>query len=97
MLGMDSDKMSMISMSLGAALAGLAAVTIFPLGSITVESGYSVLIYAVAVCIVGGLGSWPGAVVAASSLAMGRFSPTSLLRHTIRPFLPWGLLSLRSF
>lgn len=65
MLGMDSDRMATLSLALGSALAGLAAVTILPLGNLTVESGYRVLIYAVAVCIVGGLGSWPGAVIAA--------------------------------
>jgi branched-chain amino acid transport system permease protein len=65
MLGMDSDRMATISLAVGSALAGLAAVAIVPLGNLTVESGYQVLIYAVAVCIVGGLGSWPGAVVAA--------------------------------
>ena len=65
MLGMDSDRMATVSLALGSALAGLAAVAILPLGNLTVESGYNVLIFAVAVCIVGGLGSWPGAVVAA--------------------------------
>jgi len=72
MLGMDSDRMATISLALGSALAGLAALTILPLGNITIESGYSVLIYAVAVCIVGGLGSWPGAVIAAFVLGYGQ-------------------------
>ncbi len=65
MIGMDSDRMATVSLALGSALAGIAAVVILPLGNITVETGYNVLIYAVAVCIVGGLGSWPGAVIAA--------------------------------
>jgi branched-chain amino acid transport system permease protein len=64
MLGVNSDRMAMISLSIGSALAGLAAVTILPLGSITAEMGYKVLIYALAVCIIGGLGSWAGAVLA---------------------------------
>jgi len=34
------------------------------LGNIVVETGYQVLIFAVAVCIVGGLGSWGGAILA---------------------------------
>jgi branched-chain amino acid transport system permease protein len=38
---------------------------LLPLGNIVVESGYNVLILAIAVCIVGGLGSWAGAVLAA--------------------------------
>lgn len=65
MLGIDSDWMATISLAFGSALAGLAAVIILPLGNLTVESGYEVLIYAIAVCVVGGLGSWPGAVIAA--------------------------------
>jgi len=64
MLGVNSDKTAMISLSIGSALAGLAAVIILPLGSVTVEAGYKVLIYALAVCIIGGLGSWAGAVLA---------------------------------
>lgn len=65
MLGMDSDLMATISLSMGAAFAGLAAVAVIPLGNLNIEAGYNVLINAVAVCIVGGLGSWPGAVIAA--------------------------------
>ncbi|MGD9819808.1 MAG: branched-chain amino acid ABC transporter permease, partial [Desulfomonilaceae bacterium] len=64
-LGIDSDKMAVVAMALGSGLAGVAAVTLFPLGNIVVEAGYNVLIMAVAVCIVGGLGSWTGAVLAA--------------------------------
>ena len=65
MLGIDSDLMAVVAMGLGAMLAALAAVLLLPLGNIVVESGYNVLILAIAVCIVGGLGSWMGAVLAA--------------------------------
>jgi branched-chain amino acid transport system permease protein len=65
MLGIDSDLMAVVAMGIGAMLAALAAVLLLPLGSIVVESGYNVLILAIAVCIVGGLGSWMGAVLAA--------------------------------
>ena len=64
-LGIDSDRMAVISMALGAGFAAAAALILLPLGNIVVESGYNVLIMAVAVCIVGGLGSWTGAVLAA--------------------------------
>ncbi|MDQ1333505.1 MAG: branched-chain amino acid transport system permease protein [Thermodesulfobacteriota bacterium] len=65
MLGIDSDLMAVVAMAIGAMLAGLAGVLLLPLGNIVVESGYNVLILAIAVCIVGGLGSWMGAVLAA--------------------------------
>ena len=65
MLGIDSDLMAVVAMAIGAMLAGVAGVLLLPLGNIVVESGYNVLILAIAVCIVGGLGSWMGAVLAA--------------------------------
>jgi branched-chain amino acid transport system permease protein len=63
MLGIDCDRAATIAMAIGSALVGIAAVVIIPLGAITVETGYDVLIFALAVCIVGGLGSWLGAVI----------------------------------
>jgi branched-chain amino acid transport system permease protein len=64
MLGIDSDMTAIISLAIGSGLAGLAAILILPLGNIVVEQGYNVLIFAVAVCVIGGLGSWTGTIVA---------------------------------
>jgi len=64
MLGIDSDRMAVIAMAMGSILAGLAAIALLPLGNIVVEAGYNVLILSIAVCIVGGLGSWVGAIIA---------------------------------
>jgi branched-chain amino acid transport system permease protein len=65
MLGIDSDRAAVISLAIGSALAAIAAILILPLGNITIDNGYSVLIYALSVCIIGGLGSWSGAIIAA--------------------------------
>ena len=65
MLGIDSDLIAVVAMGFGSMLAALAAVLLLPLGNIVVEAGYNILILAIAVCIVGGLGSWMGAVIAA--------------------------------
>ena len=64
MLGINSDMTAVISLAVGSGLAGLAAILILPLGNIVVEQGYNVLIFAVAVCVIGGLGSWTGTIVA---------------------------------
>ena len=64
MLGIDSDMTAIISLAIGSGLAGFAAVLVLPLGNIIVETGYNVLIFAIAVCVIGGLGSWGGTVVA---------------------------------
>jgi len=64
MLGIDSDMTAIISLALGSGLAGLAAILLLPLGNIIVEVGYNVLIFAIAVSVIGGLGSWGGTVLA---------------------------------
>jgi branched-chain amino acid transport system permease protein len=73
MLGIDADRTATVAVALGSALAGLGAVALLPLGSIVVEEGYKVLIYAVAVCVVGGLGSWAGTVAASFVLGFAQY------------------------
>ena len=69
MLGIDSDVMATLSLALGAALVGLAAIVVLPLGYIATESGSNILVSAIAVCILGGLESTAGVIVA--SLLIG--------------------------
>lgn len=64
-LGINSDRIAGISVAFGSGLAAVAAVLILPRGTISVNEGYEVLVNAMAVCIIGGLGSTPGVVVAA--------------------------------
>jgi len=71
-LGINSDQVAMLSVSFGAAYAAIAAILILPLGTINVEQGYSVLINALAVCIVGGLGSTGGVVLASFLIGYGQ-------------------------
>ncbi len=78
MLGIDSDRAAVISLSIGSALAGLAAVLVLPLGNVTTEAGYRVLIYALAVCIIGGLGSWGGTILASFVLGFAMIISTAL-------------------
>lgn len=64
-LGINSDRIAGLSVAFGSALAAVAAVVILPRGTISVNEGYEVLINAMAVCIIGGLGSTVGLVLAA--------------------------------
>jgi branched-chain amino acid transport system permease protein len=80
--GIDSDWIGMLSVSIGAGLAAVAAAIIVPLGTISVSEGYDVLLNALAVCIIGGLGSTGGVIVA--SLVVGfaqRFTDTYVGSH----------------
>ncbi len=64
MLGINSDLIGTIAMAIGSALTAFAALIILPLGNVVVEEGYKVLIYALAVSIIGGVGSWAGTILA---------------------------------
>ena len=64
-LGINPDRIAALSMGFGSALGAFAAIVILPLGTITVDAGYDVLINALSVCIVGGLGSTFGVIIAA--------------------------------
>jgi branched-chain amino acid transport system permease protein len=70
--GINSDMIGMLSVSIGTAMAAIAAITILPEGLITVNRGYEVLIIAFAVGIVAGLESTIGIVVAAFILGFSQ-------------------------
>ena len=80
--GMDSDRIATLSVSFGAGLAAIAATVIIPLGTISVSEGYDVLIRALAVCIIGGLGSTGGVILASFVIGFAeRFTDTYIGSH----------------
>lgn len=80
--GIDSDRIGALSMAFGAGLGAVAAIAILPLGTIAVEGGYEVLINALAVCIVGGLGSTLGILVASVMIGFAQtFTANYLAPH----------------
>ena len=68
-LGIKSDWTAALSLGMGSAMAALAARAILPLGIISINVGYDVLLIAVAVGIIGGLESVVGILV--GSLILG--------------------------
>ncbi len=80
--GMDPDRIATLAVCMGAALAAVAAVIIVPLGSIAPEEGYDVLIKALAVCIIGGLGSTGGVILASFVIGFAeRFTDSYIGSH----------------
>ena len=64
-IGLNNNYLAMLSMGIGAVLAVIAALCIIPQGFLTVDGAYEVLIYALAVGVLGGLGSTIGIIVGA--------------------------------
>lgn len=80
--GIDSDWIATLSVSFGAGLCAVAALFIIPLGTIAPGEGYDVLIKALAVCIIGGLGSTGGMIVASFIVGFSeRFTDTYIGSH----------------
>lgn len=63
-VGINPERISMLSLTLGSMVCSLAAILILPLGTISVDTGYEILLKALAVCIIGGLESTLGILVA---------------------------------
>jgi len=64
-IGLNNNYLALVSMGIGAALAVVAALCIIPQGFLTVDGAYDVLIYALAVGVLGGLGSTAGIIAGA--------------------------------
>jgi branched-chain amino acid transport system permease protein len=64
-IGLNNNYLALLSMGIGAVLAVVAALCIIPQGFLTVDGAYDVLIYALAVGVLGGLGSTTGIIVGA--------------------------------
>ncbi|MBP1741464.1 MAG: branched-chain amino acid ABC-type transport system, permease component [Deltaproteobacteria bacterium] len=73
-VGIESDWIGSLSMALGAALAAIAAMVILPLGMMESSIGLEVLIYALAVAIVGGLESTLGMIVGSFIIGFGQIA-----------------------
>lgn len=71
-LGINSDRIGTLSVALGAGLAAIAAIVILPLGTVSIIEGYDVLLNALAICIIGGLGSIGGVVLASFIIGFGQ-------------------------
>jgi len=81
--GINSNRISVIAIGVGTALAGLAGGLIAPLTNINPHMGHNVIVTAFIVTIVGGVGSLSGAVLAAVLYAMFHTFITVYLGATI--------------
>jgi branched-chain amino acid transport system permease protein len=68
-LGVNTDRVSVIVVSLGAALAGLAGALVAPFQAVNPGMGTSIIVIVLIVVVIGGIGSIAGAMIA--SMAMG--------------------------
>jgi branched-chain amino acid transport system permease protein len=78
-VGIDSDWTAMYSFAIGAGFAAIAAVMILPLGIISINAGYEVLIIALAVTVLGGLESTKGLILGCVILGYAQIATATLV------------------
>ncbi len=88
--GINSNRISMMAIGIGAAMAGLAGALIAPITNINPHMGHNVIITAFIVTIVGGVGSLSGAVIASVLYALFHTFVTTYYSGTIATI--WGLV-----
>ena len=81
--GINSNRISMIAICVGAAMAGLAGALMAPLTNINPHMGHNVIITAFIVTIVGGVGSLSGAVIASLLYALFHTFVTTYFNGTV--------------
>ncbi len=81
-LGVDTDRLSLLVVGLGTGLAGLSGVVAAPLMALSPSMGNFILIESFIVVVVGGLGSFSGAFIAA--LLIGQIHNLGAV------YLPWA-------
>ncbi|HET6507907.1 MAG TPA: branched-chain amino acid ABC transporter permease [Baekduia sp.] len=90
-LGINVDRVSLIVVCLGAALAGLAGVLAAPYFSVSPGMGQSILITVLIVVVVGGIGSVGGAMIAALLLGLVQIMGNVWL-PSVAVLVPYALL-----
>lgn len=102
-LGINVPRLFTVVFALGSCLGGLGGALASPLGSLSLDMPVRIIVEAFAVVVIGGLGSWPGAVL--GSLLIGQLEAFGILFiprfHMAFVFMlmavvlvarPWGLL-----
>jgi branched-chain amino acid transport system permease protein len=76
-LGINVPRLFTLVFALGAWLGGLGGVLASPLGSLSLDLAVRIIVEAFAVVVIGGLGSWPGAVL--GSILIGQLEAFGIL------------------
>jgi len=87
-VGINPDRVSMLSLMLGAMIVSLAAILILPLGTISVDDGYDILLKSLAVCIIGGLESTLGVLVASFILGYAEILTAMYISASLSMVVP---------
>ncbi|MBC5810140.1 MAG: branched-chain amino acid ABC transporter permease [Candidatus Eremiobacteraeota bacterium] len=92
LVGIDADKVSMLVFAISGGLAAAAATLIASISLIYPSMGFTVILKAFAVIVLGGMGSVPGAIVGAFILALAESFGATYISTSYQDVIAFSLL-----
>lgn len=92
LVGINIRRTSMLTFAIATGLAGLAAALIAPVSLVHYEMGTAVVLRAMAILVVGGLGSVPGAIIGGYILGLAEALSILVLPSTYQDLITFGIL-----
>lgn len=94
LVGIDTDRVSMLVFAISAGLAAAAATLIASISLISPSMGFTVILKAFAIVVLGGMGSVPGAIVGAFILALAESFGGAYISSSYQDVIAFGILVL---
>lgn len=94
LMGIDTDRVSMLVFAISSGLAAAAATLIASISLIFPAMGFTVILKAFAIIVLGGMGSVPGAIVGAFILAFAESFGGAYISTAYQDVIAFGLLVL---
>jgi branched-chain amino acid transport system permease protein len=94
LVGIDTDRVSMLVFGISAGLAAAAATLIASISLISPTMGFSVILKAFAVIVLGGMGSIPGAIVGAFILAFAESFGGTYVSTSYQDVIAFAVLAI---
>jgi branched-chain amino acid transport system permease protein len=94
MVGIDPRTVSRLAVAVGTALAGLAGAALAPIYAVHPTMGFAFIFKAFAIVIIGGLGSFEGAIIAALAIGLVESFAGSLFSMVVADALSFGTMLL---
>lgn len=94
LVGIDTDRVSMMVFAISAAMAAAAATLIASISLISPSMGFTVILKAFAIVVLGGMGSVPGAIVGAYILALAESFGGAYISTSYQDVIAFGILVL---
>lgn len=92
LVGINIRRTSMLTFAIATSLAGLAAALIAPVFLVHYEMGTSVVLRAMSILVVGGLGSVPGAIIGGYILGLAEAFSVLFIPTTYQDLITFGIL-----